>query len=148
MYDWFECKVRYEKSQEDNHIAKVQETYLVDAMSFTEAESRIVLEMKVRSRGELEVTDIKKLKVAELIELRPGEDDRWYKSKLVFTIVDEKTGKEKHASNTVIVRAASLKKAIQSIEEGMRGTVDYTIASVIETTIVDVFHYAEIRKKE
>ena len=146
MYDWFECKVRYERAGEEGGLKKTQEAYLVDATSFTEAEKRIVLELRGFARGELEVTDIKKLKIAELIEIHKGDNDLWYRAKLVFTIIDEKTDKEKRAVNHIMVRAASIKKALQSIEEGMRGTLDYTVASIQETSIVDVFHYAEIRK--
>ena len=39
MHNWFECKVTYEKMME-NGLQKVSEPYLVDALSFTEAEAR------------------------------------------------------------------------------------------------------------
>lgn len=144
MYDWFECKVRYERPGDEGAAKKVQETYLVDAISFTEAEKRILIELRPLTNGELEVTNIRKLRLAELIELHPSDNDSWFRARLVFIIIDEKSQKEKRATNQVLVRATSIKRAINSIEEVMQGTLDYTIASIAETAIVEVFHYAEI----
>ena len=45
MHTWFECKIRYEKVVENGMQKKVTEPYLVDALSFTEAEARIIEEM-------------------------------------------------------------------------------------------------------
>ena len=41
MYEWFECKIKYEKTLESGLLKKVTEPYLVDAINFTEAEKRI-----------------------------------------------------------------------------------------------------------
>ena len=141
MYDWFECKVRYDKTLENDSQKKVVEPYLVDAISWTEAEKRICEEMKPYIRGGFEVVDIKKVKFAELIESDKLEDDRWYKCKLVFTIVDEKSGKEKKATNLIMVKACDIPTAIRHLDEGMKGTLDYVITSVVETPIMDVYHF-------
>lgn len=141
MYDWFECKVRYDKTLENDTQKKVVEPYLVDAISWTEAEKRICEEMKPFIRGGFEVIDIKKVKFAELFESTKLEDDRWYKCKLLFTIVDEKSGKEKKATNIILVKACDIQTAIKHLDEGMKGTIDYVIVSVVETPIMDVYHY-------
>lgn len=148
MYDWFECKVRYDKTLENGLVKKVTEPYLVDAFNFTEAEKRIIEEMKPFIKGEFEVADIKRVKIADLFESEIESDDRWYKLKLTYTTIDEKKGTEKKTSNYVIVKAASVKKALMNLEEGMKGSImDYVISSVSETPIIDVYHYIQSSDK-
>ena len=148
MYDWFECKVRYEKTIENGLVKKVTEPYLVDAFNFTEAEKRIIEEMKPFIKGEFEVADIKRVKIADLFESETESDDRWYKLKLTYTTIDEKKGTEKKTSNYVIVKAASVKKALMNLDEGMKGSImDYVISSVSETPIIDVYHYIQSSDK-
>lgn len=144
MYDWFECKVRYERPDDEGAVKKIQASYLVDAMSFTEAEKRITLELQTTTKGEIEIADIRRLRISELIELHPSDADIWFRCRLVFTFLDEKSKKEKRATSQVFVRATSIRRAIASIEETFKGTLDYTIALIAETSIVQVFHYAEI----
>lgn len=142
MYDWFECKVKLERTQEDGSVKKVQEAYMVDAFNFTEAEKRIVKEMEPFVKSEFEVADIRKMKIAELFDSEVDSDDRWYKLKLTYTTVDEKKGKEKKVSNFVLVRASSIRRALDNLEEGMKGSVtDYAVTSATETPIMDVFQY-------
>ena len=144
MYDWFECKVKYEKTLEDGSVKKVSEPYLVDAISFTEAEKRIIEEIKPFMTGEFEVSDIKRVKYAELFET-PGDDaDRWFKAKLVFITIGEKTAKERKTTQQVLIQAGDIRKALQRLDEGMKGSMmDYTISLIQETLIMDVYHYQE-----
>ena len=93
MHTWFQCKVKYERNVDDGSIAKVSETYLIDALSFTEAEERINEEMKPYISGDFMVTDIKRAKINELFENESG--DRWYRSKVNFVSLDEEKGIEK-----------------------------------------------------
>lgn len=142
MHNWFECKVRYEKLMENGVTSKVNEPYLVDALSFTEAEARIIEEMQPFISGEFTVSDIKRAKYSELFSSPLESDDKWYKCKLYFITLDDKSGKEKKSSTLVLVQAGNLKKAIDNLEEGMKGTLaDYEIASVIETAIMDIFPF-------
>ena len=92
--EWFECKIRYEKTMEDGMQKKVTETYTVDALSFTEAEQRIMEEMSAYISGEFEVADIKKAAYKEIFFSDDDSADRWYKTKLQFITIDEKTDKE------------------------------------------------------
>lgn len=142
MAQWFECKVRYDKTMEDGLLKKVTETYLVDALTFTEAEKRFLEEISPYLSGDYEVAGIKKAKLAELFESNDGNDDRWYRAKVAYITLDEKSGAEKRSSQTMLVQAQSLKTAVQNLENGLRDTMgDYEFTSIAETTILDIFHY-------
>ena len=140
--NWFECKIRYEKIMEDGLQKKVTEVYTVDALSFSEAEERITEEMSAYISGEFEVADIKKAVYKEIFFSDEEMADKWYKTKLQFITIDEKTEKEKRSSVTYLCQAGSFNGAVKNIEEVMGGTmIDYVIASVAETTTMDVFEY-------
>lgn len=140
MHNWFQCKVKYERNAEDGSITKVNEAYLIDALSFTEAEERINEEMKPYISGEFLVADIKRARISELFENESG--DRWYRSKIYFISLDEEKGIEKRIAATMFAQASTLKEAVEVIENGMKGTLaDYEIASVTETNVMDVFKY-------
>lgn len=143
MHNWFECKIRYEKVMENGMNKKITEPYLVDALSFTEVESRIIEEITPFISGEFTVSDIKRANYSELFPCEEDAADRWFKCKLYFITLDEKSGAEKKTATTVLVQAADLRDAIKKLDEGMKGTMaDYTIASVAETAIMDVYPYS------
>lgn len=145
---WFECKIRYEKTMEDGTQKKVTEQYVVDALSFTEAEASIIEEMSAYISGEFEVRDIKKAAYGEIFFSDAPSADRWYKTKLQFITIDEKTEKEKKSNVNYLVHGSSLPGAVKSIDEVMGGTmIDYVIASVAETQIMDVFEHNKALKK-
>ncbi|MDR3338698.1 MAG: DUF4494 domain-containing protein [Candidatus Symbiothrix sp.] len=140
--NWFECKISYEKMMENGVQKKVTEPYLVDALSFTEAEARIIEEIKPYISGEFMVADIKRARIAELFTNENG--DRYYRIKVFFITLDEKSGAEKKTAAQMLTQASNIKEAIAVLEEGMKGTLaDYTIASVSETMIVDIFPFSE-----
>ncbi len=143
MHTWFECKIRYEKTMDNGMNKKVTEPYLVDALSFTEAEARIIEEMTPFISGEFTVSDIKRSNYSELFPSEEDTADRWFKCKLFFITLDEKSGAEKKTSTQVLVQAADLRDAVKKLDEGMKGTMaDYVIASVAETAIMDVYPYS------
>lgn len=140
MHNWFECKVSYMKMMENGIQKKVTEPYLVDALSFTEAEARIIEEIRPFITGEFTVTDIKRARLSELFFNEQG--DRFYKIKVYFITLDEKSGAEKKTAAQMLAQASTLKEAIAVLEEGMKGTLaDYVIASVAETQLMDVFPF-------
>ena len=142
MHTWFECKVRYEKIAENGMNKKVTEPYLVDALSFTEAEARIIEEMTPFISGEFTVSDVKRANYSELFPSNEDAADRWFKFKLYYITLDEKSGVEKRIATNILVQAADLRDAIVKMDEGMKGTMaDYVIASVAETAIMDVYSY-------
>lgn len=146
---WFECRIKYEKSGEDGLQKKVSETYTVDSLSFTEAEQRIMEEMSSYISGEFDVADIKKAAYKEIFFSDDANADKWYKTKLEFITIDEKTEKEKRSGVNYLVQAGSLKGAVNNIEEVMSGTmIDYVIASVAETKLMDVFEYHKKDQEE
>lgn len=149
MSEWFECKVKYEKALENGMTKKVTEPYLVDALSFTEAERRFIEEIEPFMSGEYMVTDIKRANYAELFETDDDEADKWYKTKVAFITLDEKSGTEKKQNQNMLVQASDLRDAVARLDEGMKGTMaDYEIAAVTETAIMDVFHYRKMEADE
>ncbi len=178
--NWFECKVRYEKTMENGLQKKVTEQYVVDALSFSEAEKRITEEMSAYISGEFEITDVKKAQYKEVffmsdgakmfhnevdemtrainkgdkakatevfhrpLEQQTNTDSRYYKAKLAFITIDEKTEKEKRSNVVYLVEATSLDNAVQNINTVMQGMmIDYEKSNIAETKIMDVFEYAQ-----
>ena len=147
MNNWFECKVSYDKTAENGMVKRVKEPYLVDAMSFTEAEARITEEIRRYISGEFTVADIRRARLTELFFNPNG--DRYYKVKVFFVTLDEKSGAEKKTAVQMLAQASTVKEAIAVLEEGMKGTmVDYVIAAVVETTLVDIFPFSEETKEK
>ena len=184
--NWFLCKIRYEKVMEDGLQKKVTEQYVVDALSFTEAEARIMEQMSQYISGAFEVVEIDRCafhevffmdwankvldndteKFEKAIRKKSREDvEKWdkesledkfsntgtqyYKAKLHFITIDEKTDKEKKTVVNYLVEGCSLESARKNIDEVMGGTmIDYRIAAVSETNIIDVFEYVAKKEEE
>lgn len=139
---WFECKIRYDKVMEDGLQKKVTEAYVVDALSFSEAEERIIEEMSSYISGEFDVADIKIASYKEIFFSDDDMADKWFKAKLQFITIDERTEKEKRSTVNYMVQAGSFGGALKNINEVMGGTmIDYVVASMAETTMMDVFEY-------
>lgn len=141
MQTWFECKVKYVKVDQDGRERKVTESYLVDAVSFTDAETRIVEQMQQIVRGgEFQVDNIKKSNIIEIFPHDSGE--YWFKAKIGIVTIDEKAGKEKKINNYFLVAADDFKQALQRLEEGLSYIlVPIQITAMNLSTIVDVFPY-------
>lgn len=139
---WFETKVRFDKVQEDGTQKKVTEQYVVEAMSFTEAEAKIIAETEDYVSGDFSVKNITPASYHEIFFSDNGKDDKWYKAKLQFITIDEKTEKEKHQTVYYLVQGNSTESAQKNIADVMNGTmIDYTIVSIVETNILDVFEH-------
>jgi len=140
MNTWFECTAKYIKMDDTGHEKKASETYLLDAISFTEAESRIYKELQTMVSGEFTVSKIAKTRISEIIPSDNG--DRWYKAKVAFITVDEESGKEKRVSQFVLVFSDNIKDAYDQIIVAMEGMMaDFEISGINESTILDVFPY-------
>lgn len=137
---WYECKVKYRKTHETGEQKMTSETYLLDAVSYTEAESRITEEMKAYTSEEFMITNIK---VANLSEVHPFENsDRWFKVKVALIAFDEQSGKEKKSNIYLLIQANDVKEAFENTEQAMQNTMgDYSIPSITESPILDVFPY-------
>ena len=138
MAQWFECKIKIDKTTADGLIKTTTENYLVDALSFTEAEARITEEMRPYISGEFKVDSVKRVRVSEMFFDETG--DRWYKAKVNFVPLDEKKGVEKRTASYMYVQASEFSKALQNLMEGMKGTMsDFEVAAINETNLLDVF---------
>lgn len=138
MANWFECKVRYDKMMENGAIKKVTEPYLVDALSFTEAESRIIEEQTPFISGDFSVSAVKRTKIAEIF--RDETADKWYLVKVAFITIDEKTAVEKKSVSQILVAGSDFKNAFENFMEGMKSTLaDFEIVSITETPLMDVY---------
>ena len=140
MNNWFECKISYEKTMENGMQKKVTEPYLVDALSFTEAEARIIEEIRPFISGEFAITGINRAHYAEVFFDWNG--DRWFKVRVHFLTIEEKSGMEKRTLAKMLVQASNLEEALENFKKGMKGTMaDYVIIEVSETPLMDVFPY-------
>ena len=133
--------------QENGVEKKVTESYLVDALSCTEAEARTLKEMEPYIKGEFSISSVKQAKYSEVFFDESDSADRWFKCKVAFITLDEKTGAEKETSTYMLVQASDLRQAIKSLDRGMEGSMtDYLIKSVSETKVMDVFLYNQERE--
>ena len=138
MANGFECKVKYDKMLETGIQKTVNEPYLVDALSFTEAEARIIEEITPFISGEFSVSAVKRTNISEIFWDETG--DKWYKVKTNFITIDEKSAVEKKTASYILVQASDFKNALDNFMEGMKGTLaDFEIASIVETPLMDVY---------
>lgn len=138
MANWFECKARYDKMIENGALKKVTEPYMVDALSFTEAEARIIEELTPFVSGELNITAVKKTKISEIFW--DDSADKWYLVKVAFITIDEKTAAEKKSVSQILVAGNDFKGAYDNFMEGMKGTMaDFDVVAISETQIMDVY---------
>ena len=137
---YFEVKIQYQKLQEDGKEKKVTEQYVVEALSFTEAEARIAEEMLPYTDGDLDVVSEKIAPFNEIFLSDYSTDDKWFVSKVGFITLDEKTAKEKKQTFRYLVQASTSEIALDYTKEMLsRGMSDYSIECVQDTTTIDVF---------
>lgn len=141
MRTWFMCKVKYQKQDEETGLLKsVTEPYLFDAMSFTEAETRVYEELAESMRGEWVISNISKTKILDVF--RYPDADTWHRCKVSYTVADGDTGKEKKVTNLMLVTAHDVKQAYERIYESLHNMlVTFRVPEVVETPIVEVFPY-------
>lgn len=145
MSNWFLAGIRFDKTLEDGSQKKVTESYLVDALSFTEAEARITDEMRPLISGEFKVESLKRAKLSEAFF---GEGDKYYKVKVSYITLDAQSGREKKTPAYMLVQASTIDEAKSRFAEGMKGTMaDYVVESITETKVVDVFPYEGGKEK-
>ena len=138
---WYECKVRYEKILETGTQKKVTETYLIDALSCSEAEARITTELGPYIVGEFSVKSVKEVHVSEMFTDPNG--DRWYRAKVMFISLDEKSGREKRNPAYMLIQASSFDQAKKNLDTGMKGTMsDWELNTISETNITEVLTYS------
>lgn len=134
---YFECAVRFDKTLENGAVRRMTEKYLVDALSFTEAEATIINELSPLISGEFSIPSIKRTKISEIFNTGA---DKFFLAKVAFITLDEKTGAEKKSTVQMLVGGADYDEAKANFEEGMAGTLsDFELQSLSETAILEVF---------
>ena len=138
--NWFETKIKYQKTMEDGSEKVVSELYVVDALTCTEAENKVIDEMSAYSSGENKVTRTSEAAFGEVFFSDNDEDDKWYKAKLQFITLAEMREKERRTNVTYLVQAKSLARALRYVDEAMGKTmIDYDTVGLNETKVMDVF---------
>lgn len=146
---WFEVGIRYRKTQEDGSEKAVTERYAVDALSFTEAETAITEEMEAYISGEFKIKSEVQANYSEVWFSDNDDDDKWYKAKLSYITIDERTEKEKRTNVTYLVQAKSMHRALKNIDEVMgKSLADYEVVGLKETKVLDVFEHQLQTKEE
>jgi hypothetical protein len=144
--NFFECKVSYETEEETTgknagKKKKKTDTYMVDALSFTEAEARIIEEVAPFYTREFNVASIRKAKISEIF----GQDieaERWYKCRVAYITIDEVNATEKKAFSTILVHADNFEEALKNLKDGLKETIsDTEIVTITDTPIMDVYRY-------
>ena len=147
MKIWFQCKIKYQKEDENGRLKNQTEPYLVDAVSYTEAEARIYQELGSVIRGEFEVTSITKSKISDIFHY--DDADQWHHCFVTYIAVDDVSGKEKKVTNQMLVTAADLKQACERLIESLGNLlVTYKIVKIQESPIVEIFPYHEDEKAD
>ena len=147
MNNWFLCKVKYKKEDEKGMLKNMSEQYLVDALSFTEAEARIYEELSSVIRGEFLISNLSKSRLVDVFEYEDGE--YWYKCKTTYVSADDDSGKERKVTNYMLVSASDVKEAYARIEENLTGMlVPYRIPEVVETPIMEIFRFKSSEARE
>lgn len=142
MQNWFSCKVKYQKEDEQGRVKNVTEAYLVDALSFTEAEAKIYEEIGQRVMGEFQVTSIAKSRIMDVFEY--PDADTFYSCKVTYMIADADSGKEKKVTNLMVVTAHHVKEAYERIHESLNNMlVTFIVPEVKESAIIEVFKHVK-----
>lgn len=146
---WYETKVRYQKMMDDGSEKEVSERYVVDALSFTEAESAIIEEMSVYVSGEMKVSNLGKASYSEVFFSDNDDDDKFFKAQLQFITIDEKTEREKRSNVRYLVQAKSIARALRYVDEVMNESmIDYDVIGLNVTPIMDVFEHRTLPDKK
>jgi Domain of unknown function (DUF4494) len=140
MNSWYTIKIKFIKEFTDGTLKRVTEPYLVNSMSFTEAEARIYKEVGEYVRGEFLVTSISKTDFADIFDF--DDSEVWYKAKMTYSTEDADSGKEKKVNSNYLVGAHNVKEAYERLEESLKGLMaSFEIPAIAKTQIVDIFPY-------
>ena len=146
--NWFEVKVKYVKVGEDGKEKKVSELYLLDSMSFTEAEARIIEEVKEMIQGDFFIEAIKKSNITELVDSNDANDDKWFKAKVDIIDAVSFSGREKRSNQYFLVAGSDVDKSLENLQKALSTyVVPFEIVQVGDSNIMDVFPYFEDRQE-
>lgn len=139
MASWYQVKIRFQKEDSAGKLLTINETYLFDAVSYTEAEANGYKRI-VTGASDFSVTAINRMRLADLFTYEDGE--KWFKAKVIYFSVDEKSGKEKKVVNYMLVNADGIDQALSRITESLRNMlIPYETTDINLTPILEVFPY-------
>lgn len=145
---WFECRIRYVKSGEDGKEKKIVESYLLDAMSYTEAEGRMLMVLDSMGQNAYEISSLKKSNVTEIVESNDANDDKWFKGRVAIIDADQISGKEKSSFIYFLIAAKDLERALGNLKKSLSTyVVPYEIVSLTDTNFVDVLPYFPVAEE-
>ncbi len=140
MKTWFICKVKYQKQDEKGNVKKISDQYMVDAVSFTEAEARIYEKLGSVLPGEFYIANISKTNVTDIFHYK--DSDIWHKCKMTYSLEVEGSGKERKVTNYILLTAPNAKTAYDRVYESLNNMlVEFRVPEVAESPIVEVFPY-------
>ena len=146
--NYFEVKVKYVAVGDDGKEKKVSELYLIDGMSFTEVETRIVEKLREMIHNDFNIEAIKKSNITELVESNDGNDDKWFKAKVAIIDADGISGKEKRSNQYFLVAASDVDRALENLQKSLSTyVVPFEIVQVGDSNIIDVFPYFEDKQE-
>lgn len=138
----FETQIRYDRINARGVQDTCTETYLVEALSFSQAEASITIEMQPYITGDLDIPAIKRISVADIIDRHNSDADKYFRAKLTYITINERTMKEKRQSFDYIVRANDIDSAHAAVVAYMKQSPqDYVIAKLEETRIVELISH-------
>lgn len=147
MRTWFLCKVKYAKENEEGLLKNISEQFLVDAVSFTEAEAIIFDRLGSQIRGDFQVTGLSKSNIVDVFFYEDA--DIWHKCKITYLVTDADSGKEKKVTQYMLVTANELKEAYDRIQESLSNMlVSFRVPDIVESPIVDIFPYEKVEENE
>jgi hypothetical protein len=147
MNTWYEAKIRYTKQLENGTFKKVLEPYLVSAMSFTDAETRIYEELGTLIKGEFKITSCKEIKYDDVVVY--DDVDYWFEGKLRINIASIDSEKEKLTTIKVLVSGSEIDDAFENLKEiAKKYLTDVEIVGLSKTQIIDVFPFKETESND
>jgi len=139
---WFESRIKYMKGGEDGKEKKVVVSYLLDAMSYTEAEGHMAMVLDSMGQATYEIASLKKSNITEIVDSNDGNDDKWFKAKVAIIDADGISGKEKSSFQYFLIAAKDIERALANLLKSLSTyVVPYDVVSLTDTNFVDVLPY-------
>lgn len=147
--NWFEARIKYVKVGEDGRERKVSEMYLIDATSYTEAETRLVEAFTGMFQGDFYIAGLKKSNITEIVETRDGNDDKWFKATVAIIDCDGISGREKKSNTYFLVAGADIDRALENLQKSLSSyVIPFDIVSLADTAFMDVFPYLDNQNED
>jgi len=148
MNAFFEVSIRCSEITEEGKVKKHRKKYLLDSVSFSEAEARIIEELKEMIQGDFCIEAIKKSNITELVDSNDDNDDKWFKAKVAIIDADSISGREKRSNQYFLVAGSDVDKSLENLQKALSTyVVPFEIVQVGDSNIMDVFPYFEDKQE-